>query len=74
MLGRPDDEDDPYLEEIVAVEAGRLHTCALDFDGPVLCWGEDTYGQLGARAEDEPVFGRATRVSRFSRRFGPGGP
>lgn len=41
----------PYVDvpppQVVAVEAGNMHTCALLNDGTVRCWGDNSYGQLG---------------------------
>jgi alpha-tubulin suppressor-like RCC1 family protein len=66
VLGRPDQED-PYLTDIVALDLGAFHSCALDHDGPVVCWGDDTVDQLGRSERDDLVFGRAVRVARFGR-------
>ena len=30
-----------------AVAMGYAHTCAIDDDGALLCWGDDSFGQLG---------------------------
>jgi len=37
----------PDLSDVVELEAGWLHTCALRSDGTVLCWGKNPEGALG---------------------------
>jgi len=39
-----------------SIEAGWLHTCGLSKDGTVLCWGDDSLGQLG-RSTPGPAIG-----------------
>jgi alpha-tubulin suppressor-like RCC1 family protein len=42
---------------MVTVSAGSTHTCAVDRAGVGLCWGSNTYGQLGdgrLRTENNP--------------------
>ena len=44
------------------VKAGVNHTCALTTKGKALCWGNNTYGQLG----DNSVVGRLTPVAVYN--------
>ena len=46
------------LTNITQVTAGEEHTCALDKDGKVFCWGRGTHGRLGQpthEASEVPV-------------------
>lgn len=38
------------LSEVVAIDAGFAHTCAVTADGMVTCWGDDIGGQSGGAA------------------------
>ena len=42
-----DDSGDGVLGNIVQISAGGSHTCALNSSGNVLCWGDNSVGQLG---------------------------
>jgi alpha-tubulin suppressor-like RCC1 family protein len=61
-------QDDPYLDNTVELALGAFHSCALDDNGPIYCWGDDRDGQLGANTDAMVAVGRAVRVARFGRR------
>ena len=50
VAGLPDPDDHPAL----ALTAGNGHTCVLvdDLGEPALCWGANTFGQLGHKTMD----------------------
>ncbi len=63
---------------VAAVAAGQEHTCALTIAGGVLCWGDDSFGQLGLGSRSFSVlplsvygFGGAIGVSAISPASGP---
>ncbi len=35
------------LSDVVDIQAGHLHACALSAQGEVTCWGDNNFGQLG---------------------------
>jgi alpha-tubulin suppressor-like RCC1 family protein len=48
----------------VQVAAGEAHTCALDYDGSVFCWGDNSAGQLGVGGgPDRPVPTQVTKLA-----------
>lgn len=60
--GNGSESDIPVLVEnlsnVKSIAAGRNHTCALLLDQTVMCWGENTKGQLGSgdfKSYDVPV-------------------
>jgi alpha-tubulin suppressor-like RCC1 family protein len=42
------DAENTPLAGVVAIAAGRYHTCALLFTGAMYCWGENNNGELGS--------------------------
>ena len=38
------------------ISSGELYSCALNSSGNVLCWGDNTYGQLGNNATENSSF------------------
>jgi len=44
------------------LDTGEGHTCAIDTDGALWCWGADTYGQLGNNYQDYSAHATPIRV------------
>ena len=63
----------PIVIDPVAIAAGAQHTCAVRLNGQVLCWGQNSSGQLGegsmsSLAEPVPVAGPRQRRQGDGRR------
>ena len=52
----------PLLETAVAITTGAGHTCAVTSEGAVLCWGDNTKGQLGVPSAGLPSSSVPVRV------------
>nr|MBP9706659.1 hypothetical protein [Oligoflexales bacterium] len=37
----------PASEKFIALTAGSLHSCGLNQDGKIFCWGSNSHGQIG---------------------------
>ena len=48
-----EDSDGAALADLTQVSAGEFHTCALNEDTEVLCWGSGADGRLGNGASDK---------------------
>jgi alpha-tubulin suppressor-like RCC1 family protein len=58
----------PLVDQPIAIAAGAQHTCAVRSTGLVLCWGQNSTGQLGegsmsSLAEPVPVTGLDTGLA-----------
>lgn len=42
----------PNIDDAIAIASYSYHTCALRKNGSVICWGDNSYGQLGAGSSD----------------------
>lgn len=47
--------DYSYITNGVQVVAGDSHSCVLTDDAKVMCWGDNTYGQLGGELEVQDI-------------------
>jgi alpha-tubulin suppressor-like RCC1 family protein len=53
----------PYGHFATQIVGGAEHTCALMADGKVICWGDNSYGQLGRSDNNETVGGTNTDLA-----------
>lgn len=59
------------IHEAISIAAGEDHSCALQEDGQILCWGDNHYGQLGHGVQENqsfpprpvPISGKARAVT-----------
>ena len=47
----------------MAISAGQYHTCALLASGGLVCWGDNSQGQLGIGSLADQTLGSLTPVS-----------
>lgn len=48
------EENEERINNIVSVEEGNGHLCALNSAGKIFCWGNNYFGQLGIPIGDDP--------------------
>ena len=52
-------EPPPVDVKYIAISSGANHVCAIATDGSIMCWGDDSQGQVSER----PTSGRFTEIS-----------
>ena len=52
----------PDLNSVLSISAGKRHTCAVDGDGDLYCWGANWSGQLGTGAAWDAVVASPAHV------------
>lgn len=71
-MRHPERQEEPEpLRDIIDLDAGLAHACAVDIMGQVWCWGINDYGQLGnytaiSRSGAVPVIGLAGNAAAVS--------
>ncbi len=46
----------PNIVQAISIAAGSEHSCAVQKDGQVLCWGDNHFGQLGHGIQEDHAF------------------
>ena len=57
--------EEAFLRDIRAIATGGLHTCGIEDDGELFCFGDDRQGQRGLEGDEPAPFGRAKETRHF---------